>query len=333
MRTRPLGRTDVTVSEIGFGSGPLGGFYGPVGADRAAATVHAAWQGGIRYFDTAPLYGYGQSELRLGHVLREHRRDDYVLSTKVARHFRPLRDGEDGSDLRQGGLPFRPTLDYSRDGVRRSLEQSFLRLGLTRADIVMIHDVDAHQHGDEALAERYFAQAVEGCYRAVQELKESGGVKAVGIGLNQPHWALRWLAETDLDCVMIAGRYTLLNQEAARELLPLCQRRGVGVLLAGAFNGGILARGPAAGARYNYKEPPPEILAKVERVHALAALHGVDIEAAAIRFCLGHPAVSSLVIGAMSPAEVERNLEGYRATVPGAFFDEMRAEGLIEEPS
>lgn len=331
MKSRSLGRTGVTVTEIGFGAGPLGGFYGPVGADQAAATVHAAWQGGIRYFDTAPLYGSGQSELRLGHVLRDHARDDYVLSTKVGRHYDAPRHDEDASDLRPDGLPFRPTLDYSRDGARRSLEQSFLRLGLIRADIVMIHDVDAHQHGDESLAERHFAEAVEGCYPALQELKAAGAIAGIGIGVNQPHWALRWLAETDLDFIMIAGRYTLLNQEGARELLPLCQRRGVGVLLAGAFNGGILARGPARTARYNYQPAPPEIGRKVERVHAVAAAHGVSVEAAAIRFCLGHPAVSSLVIGAMSPDEVERNLEGYRAHVPDAFFDDLRAEGVIEE--
>lgn len=319
LRRRPLGRTGLELTEIGFGAGPLGGFYGEVTSADAAAAVEAAWSAGIRYFDAAPLYGHGRAELRLGHVLREKPRDEYVLSTKVGRFFEPA---PDGAGIKPGGLPFRPVQDYSRDGALRSLEQSLLRLGVSRVDIALIHDVDAHSQGSEEAAEAAFAEALRGAYPALVELKRAGAVRAIGIGLNQVAWARRWLREADLDCVMIAGRYTLLNREAAPALLPDCHRRGIGVLAAGAFNGGLLARGPGPEPRFNYRPAPADVLGRLDALTAAARSAGTDLKAAAIRFVLDHPAVTSLVTGAASAGEVTENVAALRADIPQAFWDE-----------
>jgi D-threo-aldose 1-dehydrogenase len=323
--TRTLGRTGIALTEFGFGAGPLGGFYGPVTPDEAIGAVRAAWDLGIRYFDVAPLYGHGRAEVLLGHVLREVPRDEFVLSTKVGRWLRPHGHGEDPATIRPGGLPFHPVLDYSRDGAMRSLEHSMLRLGVPRVDIVMIHDVDAHSQGSEAAAERAFAAAIAGAYPALVELKRAGAIRAIGIGLNQVHWARRWIAEADLDCVMIAGRWTLLNREAEAELLPECERRGIGVLAAGAFNGGLIARGAAA--LYNYRAPPPAVLENLAALERAAAATGTNLRAAAIQFVLRHPAVSALVAGAMRAAEVQENVAALRGTIPDAFWRAAERSG------
>jgi D-threo-aldose 1-dehydrogenase len=327
LATRPLGRTGIALTELGFGAGPLGGFYGPVTPAEATQTVRAAWEAGIRYFDVAPLYGHGRAEVILGHVLRDLPRDEFVLSTKVGRWLRPHAAGEDPATIRPGGLPFHPVLDYSRDGVLRSLEHSMLRLGVARVDVVMIHDVDAHSQGSEEAAGRAFAAAIAGAYPALAELKRAGAIRAIGIGLNQVHWALRWLAAADLDCVMIAGRDTLLNREAEGELFPECARRGVGVLAAGAFNGGLIARGASAGTLYNYRTPPPAVLERLAAFERAAAATGADLRAAAIQFVLRHGAVSALVAGAMRESEVRENAAALRTGVPEAFWREVARIG------
>ncbi len=326
--TRTLGRTGIALTGLAFGAGPLGGFYGPVTPDEAIGAVRAAWDAGIRYFDVAPLYGHGRAEVLLGHVLRELPRDEFVLSTKVGRWLRPHGAGEDPATIRPGGLPFHPVLDYSRDGVLRSLEHSMLRLGVPRVDVVMIHDVDAHSQGSEAAAGQAFAAAMAGAYPALVELKRSGTIRAIGIGLNQVHWALRWIAAADLDCVMIAGRCTLLNREAEAELLPECVRRGIGVLAAGAFNGGLIARGAAGGARYNYRPAPPAVLERLAALERAAAATGADLRAAAIQYVLRQPAVSALVAGAMYASEVRQNVAALDTVVPDAFW---RLAGCLTE--
>jgi D-threo-aldose 1-dehydrogenase len=325
--TRLLGRTGIALTELGFGAGPLGGFYGPVTPDEAAQAVRAAWETGIRYFDVAPLYGHGRAEVLLGHVLRDLPRDEFVLSTKVGRWLRPHAPGEDPATIRPGGLPFHPVLDYSRDGCYRSLEHSMLRLGVSRVDVVLIHDVDAHSQGSEAAAERAFADALAGAYPALVELKRAGAIRAIGIGLNQVHWARRWLAEADLDCVMIAGRCTLLNREAEAELLPECARRGIGVLAAGAFNGGLIARGATPDALYNYRAAPPAVLDRLAALERAAAATGADLPAAAIQFVLRHGEVSALVAGAMRASEVRANAAALRTRIPEAFWREAARIG------
>ncbi|HEX5078108.1 MAG TPA: aldo/keto reductase, partial [Geminicoccaceae bacterium] len=321
---RRLGRTRLELTELGFGAGPLGNFYGAVAPSTAAATVEAAWQAGVRTFDTAPLYGYGRSELRLGHVLRELPRDEFVLCSKVGRYFVPLKPGDDTSRLRPGGLPFRPVLDYSYDGALRSLEHSLLRLGVARLDVVHLHDLDAWACGGEEMAEKYLRQAETGAFKALSQLRASGDIGAIGVGVNQPAWAARIVRALDLDCVMIAGRYSLLNQEALDELFPLCIERKVGVLAAGPFNGGLLVRGPAPGVRYNYAEPPAEIVERLDRLQAVCERHAVPIAAAALQFTAAHPAVTSVVAGAMSPDEVGANVGHLRQPIPGSFWQDLR---------
>lgn len=323
LATRTLGHTGVALTRIGFGAGPLGGFYGPVDVDTGAKAARRAFELGIRYFDVAPLYGHGRAELVLGHALRDIPRDDYVLSTKVGRYTEPAGAPGRPARRRPEGAPFNPVLDYSRDGAMRSLEQSLLRLGTSRIDLVYIHDVDAHSQGDDAAAERAFAVAMSGALPALVELKAAGVIRAIGVGLNQPRWAVRWVREADLDAVMIAGRLTLLNREAEDELLALCRARGVGVIAAGPFNGGMLARGGRDGWRFNYRPAPAETIAHYHRLVAQAEALGADLKAAAVQFPLRFAEVVSLVIGAAIPDEVEQNIAASRVCVPEAFWREL----------
>jgi D-threo-aldose 1-dehydrogenase len=311
----------LVLPRIGFGAGPLGGFYGPVDAQDGAAAACRAYDLGIRYFDVAPLYGHGRAELVLGHALRDVERDSFLLSTKVGRYLVPA--GSTGQDARQRaeGAPFNARYDYSREGTLRSLEQSMLRLGTSRIDLVYIHDVDAHSHGTEAEAEAAFAIAMKGALPALLELKRAGAVRAIGVGINQPPWAMRWLREADVDVLMLAGRLTLLNREAESEVLDECRRRNVAYVAAGPFNGGMLARGKQGEQwRSNYRPAPAAVVREYQRLSALAADEGVNLKAAAIQFVLRHPQVASLVIGASSPAEVEENIELASVKIPASFW-------------
>ncbi len=319
--TRTLGKTGIELTEIGFGAGPLGGFYGPVAAESGAEAARRAYELGIRYFDVAPLYGHGRAELTLGHALRDLPRDSYVLSTKVGRYLQPAGEAHLAPRVCPEGVPFNPVLDYTKDGVQRSLEQSMLRLGVARVDLVYIHDVDAHSLGSDEAAEVAFRTAISGALPALLDLKRQGVIKAVGVGLNQPRWALRWVQEAQLDAVMIAGRLTLLNREAEQGLLSACRDRGVAVVAAGPFNGGMLARGSASGWRFNYRPAPPEVIAGYETLVARARHLEVDLKAAAIQFPLRHPEVASLVIGASSADEVAENLRALQQPVDPAFWD------------
>ena len=322
LATRPLADTGLQVSEIGFGAGPLGGFYGPVDAEAGAAAAGRAYELGVRYFDVAPLYGHGRAELALGHALRDLDRDTFVLSTKVGRYMEPAGAPGRAPRKRSEGVPFNPVLDYSRDGTLRALEQSMLRLGASRIDLVYIHDVDAHSQGSDETAGTCFRDALAGALPALHALKREGVIGAVGIGLNQPHWALRWLAEADLDAVMLAGRLTLLNREAEDGVLDECKRRGVAYIAAGAFNGGLLARGAASGWRFNYRPASDEVRAEYAKLVERARRFGVDVKAAAIQFPLRFAQVSSLVIGASSAQEVEENLCLAAEPIPAEFWQD-----------
>ena len=318
--TRPLGRTGVTVTELGFGAGPLGGFYGDAPAHAGAEAALRAYELGIRYFDVAPLYGHGRAELVLGHALRDLPRDDYVLSTKVGRFLVPAGGPGQPARVRAEGAPFNPVLDYTRDGVLRALDQSMQRLGVTRFDLVYIHDVDAHSQGSEEAAETAFRAALDGALPALVDLKRSGVIRAIGVGINQPQWARRWLIEADLDVLMLAGRLTLLNREADPAILDLCRERGVAYVAAGAFNGGMLARGRVMANRFNYRPAPDAVLAAYDRLLSHADATGTDLKAAALQFVLRERRVASLVVGAASPAEVDENVRLAYAPVPDAFW-------------
>jgi D-threo-aldose 1-dehydrogenase len=303
--TKQVGRTDLHVSVLGLGTGPLGGLYAPVPEDEAIETVHYSLAHGISLFDTAPFYGAGLAERRLGMALRDVPRESYVLSTKVGRLVTP-----------EGGVRF----DFSRDGVLRSLSESLERLGLDRVDILHIHDCDD-----------YYRQALDVVFPTLAELRGQGVIRAVGAGLNQWEMLAEFARAADFDCFLLAGRYTLLEQGALDELLPLCAEREIGVFLGGVYNSGILATGARPGAKYDYADAPPEVLEKVRRIEEICARHGVPLHVAAMQFPLAHPAISALLTGARSALEVEANMEALWAPIPADLWEELRAEGLLHE--
>ena len=324
---RPLGRSRLPVSTLGFGGAPLGDLYAHLDEARAVATVEAAITGGVTLFDTSPLYGHGLSEHRIGAALRRVPRDGLVLSTKVGRVAEPFAGRGDGSGYR-GGLPHGMRFDYSYDGAMRSLEQSALRLGVDHIDIVLIHDVDVWTHG-AALIEQRFSEAMDGAYRALEALRAAGAVKAIGVGVNEADMCERFARAGDFDTMLLAGRYSLLEQPALASFMPLALEKGIGLMLGGVFNSGILATGPVPGARYNYNPAPPEILARVAAIEAVCTRHGVPLRRAALQFPLGHAAVASLVMGAGAPAEVADQIAELSQPVPAALWAELKADGLL----
>ena len=324
---RPLGRSGLPVSTLGFGAAPLGDLYARLDEAQAVATVEAAIAGGVTLIDTSPLYGHGLSEHRIGAALRRAGRDGVALSTKVGRVAEPFAGRGDGSGY-LGGLPHGMRFDYSYDGAMRSLEQSALRLGVDRIDIVLIHDVDVWTHG-EAMIEQRFTEAMNGAYRALERLRASGAVKAIGVGVNEADMCERFARAGDFDTMLLAGRYSLLEQLALASFMPLALEKGIGLMLGGVFNSGILATGPVAGAKYNYNPAPPDILARVAAIEAVCTRHGVPLRRAALHFPLGHPAVASLVMGAVSPAEVTDQIAELSQPVPAALWVELKQQGLL----
>jgi D-threo-aldose 1-dehydrogenase len=329
--TRPLGKTDIPVTILGFGGAPLGDLYERLDEGRAIGTVESAHRAGMNLFDTSPHYGNGLSELRFGAALRRFPRDSYVLSTKVGRRMNPRVAGSSvGGPGFAGGVPHASIVDYSYDGTMRSFEQSLLRLGLDRIDILLLHDVDVWTHGPE-MADQRFREAMEGSYKAVHELRSQGVIKAVGLGLNESDTTVRFVKAGDFDCVLLAGRYSLLHQDALDEFLPLAEQKGIGVILGGVYNSGILATGAKPGAHFNYRPAPPEVMDKVARIERVCDAHGVPIAVAALQFALGAPAVASVILGGVSPEEVERNMTAIRTEVPAALWSDLKAERLLPE--
>ncbi len=333
---RPLGRTGISVSVIGFGGAPLGDLYARLDDATAIATVEAAHAAGITLIDTSPLYGHGLSEHRIGTALRRFARADVTISTKVGRVMDPwpLSEGipaGGGTDARSGyagGLPHRARFDYSHDGALRALEQSLLRLGTDHVEIALIHDVDVWTHGEAAVESR-FREAMEGAYRALARLRGEGVVKAIGVGVNEAGMCTRFAKAGDFDTMLLAGRYSLLEQPALDTFLPLATAKGIGVMLGGVFNSGILATGAVEGARYDYRPAPPVVLDRVRRLAAVCAAHGVALADAALQFPLGHPAIASLVLGAVTPDEVRRNVAGLARPIPASLWTDLKTAGLI----
>ncbi|MEU5089273.1 aldo/keto reductase [Streptomyces sp. NPDC021356] len=319
-----LGRSGVEVGPLGFGAAALGNLYTEVTEGQAHEAVAAAWECGIRHFDTAPHYGLGLSERRLGAALRTRPRSAYTLSTKVGRRLEPA-DGT-GDDLGAGfAVPaaHRRVWDFTADGVRRTLEASLDRLGLDRVDVVYLHDPDDH-------AEQAFREG----YPALEKLRSEGVIGAIGAGMNQSAMLTRFVRDTDVDVVLCAGRHTLLDHSALTDLLPAAVRRGVSVVVGGAFNSGLLAD-PRPGATYDYAQAPTRLIERALRMREIAAAHGITLRAAALSHCAAHPAVASVLVGARSAAEVRDCAEQFAAPVPAAFWQELRETGLLppEEPS
>jgi len=327
--TRKLGKTGLAVSVLGFGAAPLGGIYRALSDAEADQTVAAAYDAGLRYFDVAPFYGLGLAEHRLGRALRR-RRGDCVVSTKVGRLLRPVR-GRAPESMYVDPLPFEVVYDYSYDGVMRSIEDSQQRAGFVDFDILFIHDVNRRWHGDDV--DRRFDEVMAGGYRALDELRRNGHVKAIGVGVNDNEILVRFAEAGRFDCFMLAGRYTLLDQSPLDALFPLCEREGISIIAAAPFNSGILATGARAGAKFFYTDAPPEILERTRRIEAVCERHGVPLAAAALQFALGHPVVASVAAGFSSPAEVETNVAMMRLPIQPAFWEELKAEGLIRKDS
>ncbi|MEV0731600.1 aldo/keto reductase [Polymorphospora sp. NPDC050346] len=310
-----LGHTDVRVTRLGLGLAPIGGLFTPVGDDVARATVDTAWEHGLRLFDTAPLYGAGRSERRARAALSGRPRAEFAISTKVGRRLVP--GGTAGQSFWAEPTGLEPVFDFSYAGTMRSYAESLDRLGLDRIDIAHIHDPDQH-----------FTEAVAGAYPALAELRERGAVGAVGAGMNQAPMLADLVRATDLDCVLLAGRYTLLDQSGLAELLPLCHERGVAVLAAGVYNSGLLAD-PRPGAPYDYAPAPPDLVDRALALRDVCRRHRVPLRAAAIRFPLGHPAVTSVVVGARSPDEVADAVAMFGWEIPGAFWADLKRTGLL----
>jgi D-threo-aldose 1-dehydrogenase len=314
--TRRVGRTELRVSQLGLGTGPLGGWPTAVPAEQAVATIGAAWDAGIRLFDTAPFYGHGLSEEHLGTVLRRVAREDFVLSTKVGRL---LEEGDPGDGLFKG-VPNRiPVYDFSYDGALRSLEASRERLGVERIDIAYIHDPD--EHHQEALA---------GAYRALAELRAAGALTAIGVGMNWSQPLARFAEDADFDCMLCAGRYTLLEQDALEDLLAVAVARNVSVVAGGVFNSGLLVD-PRPGATYNYLPAEPELIERGQALEAVCAAFEVPLRAAAIQFPLAHPRVAAVIVGARTPAQIEDTLAMIRFPIVTELWHELKRRGLVRE--
>jgi D-threo-aldose 1-dehydrogenase len=326
---RQLGRTGLDVSILGFGTAPLGDLFVRIPDAVAIATVERAFALGINLLDSSPLYGRGLAEHRCGTALRRVNRPDIVLCTKVGRWMDPFHAPDDAAGF-VGGQPHRAVFDYSYDGTMRSVEQSLLRLGTDRLDLLLIHDVDVWTHGRAAIEQR-FREAMEGAYVALDRLRGEGVVKGIGIGVNEADMCVRFARAGRFDTMLLAGRYSLLEQPALAEFLPLALEQGVGVMLGGVFNSGILATGAVSGAKYNYRDASPEILERVSRIERVCAAHNTPLPTAALHFALGHPAVASLVLGGVTPQEVERNVAALSSEVPAALWRDLKAAHLLDE--
>jgi D-threo-aldose 1-dehydrogenase len=327
---RKFGRIGFDITDMGFGAAPIGNFLRPIPETEAGAMIDRAWEAGMRYFDTAPYYGHGLSELRLGHYLRWKPRRDYVISSKVGRVLTAARREDIDFKPWVDGAAFKSRFDYSYDGTMRSFEDSLQRLGLEYIDILFIHDADVFTHGVE-MQKVYFRQAMDGCYRALIKLREQGLVKAIGVGVNNWEVMLDFMQAGDFDTLLVAGRYTLLEQDALNELLPLCERRGTAIVIGGGFNGGILATGAVPGAKWNYAPAPAHIMEKVRRIEAVCARYKVPLAAAALQFLLAHPAVASHVPGTRTVEQLDQNLALVAHPIPKAFWQELKSEGLVRQ--
>jgi D-threo-aldose 1-dehydrogenase len=316
--TVDLGRGGLRVSALALGTAPLGNLFAPVAEEDAAATVASALAAGLTYVDTAPHYGLGLAERRLGRLLAGLPRDRFVVSTKVGRLVRPLAPGETADpEGFADAPPAKRVWDFSGDGVRRSLEESLERLGLDRVDIVLVHDPDDHER-----------EATEQALPALIELRDQGVVTAVGAGMNQAEMLTRFVRDLDIDVVLVAGRYSLLDQRALAELLPTCAARGAAVVVGGVFNSGLLAD-PRPGATFDYAPAPAELVDRAARLAEVCARHGTPLRAAALAFPFGHPAVTSVLVGARSAAEVTDAVACFERPVPEALWAELVATGLL----
>jgi D-threo-aldose 1-dehydrogenase len=310
---------------LGLGTAPLGNLFTRVADVQAEQTLSAAWEAGVRYFDTAPLYGAGLSEQRLGRSLARYPRDAFIISTKVGRLLIPDASVPEVQNGYVGGLPFRVEYDYSADGVKRSIDASLMRLGLDRVDVVYVHDIAQDTHGDDWL--RLYATAVEGAMRALSRLRDEGVIGAWGLGVNRVEPCLKTLADADPDIFLLAGRYTLLDTSALDELIPACDARGVRLVIGGPYNSGLLA----GGTTFEYANAPAQLVRRRDRLISYCERFGVDLKAAALQFCKAPEPVASVLAGARNAGEVRENCALMSASIPSDFWAALKLDGLIPE--
>jgi D-threo-aldose 1-dehydrogenase len=315
---------------LGFGGASLGNFNRRLTNEEALAILQTSWEQGIRYFDTAPMYGHGLAETRVGWFLREKPRDEFLLSTKVGRLLHRCNETE--RDTRFVDVPLRRVqYDYSYDGVMRSLEASFERLGADSLDIALCHDIDVFTHGSVEASTRRTREFLDGGVRALSDLRAQGVLKAIGLGVNEWQVSETVARNSDLDLFLLAGRYTLLEQEALDSFLPLCERRGIGVIIGGPFNSGILATGPGPGAKFNYQDAPEAVLTRVREIQAVCASYDVTLRDAALQFPGLHPAVVTVVPGGVTPEEVLANRRSMDCVIPASLWRDLMARGLLRD--
>lgn len=323
---RRISDTDIYVTCFGFGGASMGNMYTVAHDDQALEAIRSAYEAKVRYFDTAPMYGFGKSERLYGSVLRDQPRESFVLSSKVGRLIMadkptPESEGESSQNTPFIGIDDAYSIfDYSRDGVLRSLEESRKRLGFDKIDIVYIHDPDVNDS---------YKQALEEAFPALVELKRQGIIGAIGVGMNQAEMLSDFAKNADFDCFLLAGRYTLLDQIALKELLPLCQQKNISIIIGGAYNSGILATGAVEGAHYNYAPAPPEIIEKTRKIETVCARFNIPMKAAALQFPLGHPAVVSNIPGVKTKDRFEENLSLFTHTIPTDFWTALKEEKLL----
>jgi D-threo-aldose 1-dehydrogenase len=327
MELRQIGRTALHVTPLGLGGAPFGNLFAPVAESDARAAIETAWSKGCRFFDTAPYYGYGLSERRVGDALRDKPRGDFVLSTKVGRLIQRGANAEPKREGFDSPMPFHVRFDYSYDGVMRSVEGSYQRLGLDHIDILLLHDIGRAEHGQAF--DEVVKQAMEGGYRALDELRRAGQVRAIGLGVNEVEPCEIALRHGDFDCFLLAGRYTLLEQGGQEGLFPACRQKGISIILGGPFNSGVLVRAGRDDATYNYGAVPAEVRARVEKLAAVCAEFAVSLPAAALQFPLANPVVASVIPGARTSGEAASHWDMLNAAIPPAFWAALRERGLL----
>ena len=332
---RQIGKTDVRVTALGLGGTAYAGMYEAVSDSAAAEAIAAAYVRGIRYFDTAPLYGHGSSELRLGAALQSRPRDSFVISTKVGRVMEPAATASIEPDVFAEPLPNRPVFDFSTEGIARSLRDSLERLQTDFVDVCLVHDPDqsAAIILEDPDHQAHFDQVMRDTWPALGELREQGLIRAIGVGMNQWPMLHDFVQTGKFDCILLAGRYTLLDQSSLERLFPACLKNDVSVIIGGPYNSGILATGPVAGATYNYSVAPPEIIDLVRRLQSCCEEFGVELRAAALQFPLAHPAVATIVPGARSSHEVTENIRLLGLAIPPDFWAELKRRELINPES
>lgn len=324
-----FGRAGFDVTAFSFGTAPIGNLFHPIDEATSDAMVRQSWEAGVRYFDTAPFYGHGLAELRLGHSLRWKNRDDYILSTKVGRVLKPARRAEIDFTPWTEAAANRLEFDYSYDGTMRAFEDSLQRLALEHVEILFIHDIDKFTRGSEQ--PEVFREAMDGCWRALESLRRQGAVKAIGVGVNEWEVCHAALLERDFDCFLLAGRYTLLEQEALNDFLPLCEKRDVAVVVGGGFNSGILATGAKPGAKYNYSPAPDAVMKRVAAIEMVCREFNVPLPAAALQFVVAHPAVASFCAGTRTAEQLAQNIAWFDAPIPVDFWAALKKKGLLRE--